>query len=670
MRSVQTPLSRRTLLTGAVGTGVVGACLAAGGDSASALSPAALQVTGSTRAFSLGAQRSASLLSSAQAEAGPGLAVVSVPVDGGHMVGVTFPSGASTDTISVRVRLAGGGWTGWSDLPLNDSEPDPDTAEGRRSVTASDPMWVGALGTGATVQVRLPQADVADAHLQVVDAGEASALARTTLSSPSSSDRDAQLLATKASPKVLPQPTIKTRAQWGADESLRKGGVGYSDTIKACVVHHTADGGTYSQSDVPSVIRSMYRYHTVSLGWSDLGYNFVVDRFGGIWEGRAGGITLPVVGAHAGGFNTDTFGVSMMGDFTSIAPSAACLESVAQVIAWKLSMYGLPADGVAYLTSAGGGTAKYSPGTTVKLRTINAHRDVGYTACPGNVGFTKMDAIRDRVDQLLGGATITAIAAKYAAIGGAGNLGGPTTDENDTPNGAGPTGSTPAARSTGPRPPAPTPSAARSCSCGASSAGRTAWGSPRPTTPRPRAGSTTTSRAGRSTGRRPPAPTRSAAPSGRSGRPWAGRAAPPVSPSRATARPRAGSSPTSRAVRSTTPPPPGRTGRPARSATAGPRSAGSTAGFPDRRRHPHPERQGVLQPLPEGVGVLVARDRCARDHRRLPRHLGLPGLGELLPGVPDQGRGLDRRRDPHGVRGRNPHVDAVHGQDHREEEVT
>lgn len=437
MRSVQTPLSRRTLLTGAVGTGVVGACLAAGSDSASALSPAALQVTGSTRAFSLGAQRSASLLSSAQAEAGPGLAVVSVPVDGGHMVGVTFPSGASTDTISVRVRLAGGGWTAWSDLPLNDSEPDPDTAEGRRSVTASDPMWVGALGTGATVQVRLPQADVADAHLQVVDAGEASALARTTLSSPSSSDRGAQLLATKASPKVLPQPTIKTRAQWGADESLRKGGVGYSDTIKACVVHHTADGGTYSQSEVPSVIRSMYRYHTVSLGWSDLGYNFVVDRFGGIWEGRAGGITLPVVGAHAGGFNTDTFGVSMMGDFTSIAPSAACLESVAQVIAWKLSMYGLPADGVAYLTSAGGGTAKYSPGTTVKLRTINAHRDVGYTACPGNVGFTKMDAIRDRVDQLLGGATITAIAAKYAAIGGAGNLGGPTTDENDTPNGAG-----------------------------------------------------------------------------------------------------------------------------------------------------------------------------------------------------------------------------------------
>ncbi|WP_432561626.1 N-acetylmuramoyl-L-alanine amidase [Kineococcus sp. SYSU DK003] len=432
MRSVTTPLSRRTLLSGVVGTSVTGAALLCAQSPASAqtgtaliptaLTPTALQVGGSTRAFALAAQRAASLLSTGD------LATVSIGVDGGHMVGVTFPSGASTDTISVRVRTAGADWTAWSDLPLNDSEPDPETAEGRRSVTASDPLWVGALGTGATVQVRLPQADVADAHLQLVDAGESTALAqpaqaRTTLASPG----------TKTSPKAVAQPTIRTRAQWGADESLKKGGASYSSTIKACVVHHTADGGTYSQSEVPSVIRGMYRYHTVSLGWSDLGYNFVVDRFGGIWEGRAGGISQPVVGAHAGGFNTDTFGVSMMGDFTSVAPSAECLESVAKVIAWKLSMYGLPADGAAYLTSAGGGTARYAKGTNVKLRTINGHRDVGFTACPGNVGYTRMDQIRSRVAQIMGSATSTAIDAKYAAVGGAGVLGTPTTSENDTP---------------------------------------------------------------------------------------------------------------------------------------------------------------------------------------------------------------------------------------------
>ncbi|NAZ78350.1 hypothetical protein GTQ99_23505, partial [Kineococcus sp. T13] len=241
-----------------------------------------------------------------------------------------------------------------------------------------------------------------------------------------------------AAARSVPQPTIRSRAEWGADESLRRGGVGYSGTIKAAVVHHTADGGSYSAAEVPSVIRGMYRYHTVSLGWSDLGYNFVVDRFGGIWEGRAGGITKPVVGAHAGGFNSDTFGVSMMGDFTSVAPSAACLESVARVIAWKLSTYALPADGTAWLTSAGGGTARYAAGTTVKLRTVNAHRDVGFTACPGNVGFTRMGWIRDRVAQIMGSAPSTAIDAKYAALGGgAGTLGGPTTAESTTPAGSG-----------------------------------------------------------------------------------------------------------------------------------------------------------------------------------------------------------------------------------------
>ncbi|MGI4895310.1 MAG: N-acetylmuramoyl-L-alanine amidase [Janthinobacterium lividum] len=453
-------VARRTLLTAAAG----GAALLCGAGTASGLTRSALQVSGSTQAYPLARHpltAAASTLAGTDAAAGrtlkaaPGLAVVSVDVSGGHMVGVTFPGGASTDTISVRVRTDRGAWTGWSELPLNDSEPDPDTAEGRRSVIASDPLWVGALGSAATVEVRLPQGDVAGAHLQVVDPGESSVLtvrparatrtpaANTTTGAAATAlvettDLAATTKATAVTRSVIAQPTIRSRAEWGADESLRKGSPSYNDTIKAAVVHHTADGGTYSQSEVPSVIRGMYRYHTVSLGWSDLGYNFVVDRFGGIWEGRAGGILQPVIGAHAGGFNTDTFGVSMMGDFTSIAPSAACLESVCQVLAWKLSMYGLPANGTTTLTSAGGGTAKYAAGTSVNLRTINAHRDVGYTACPGNVGFTKMDSIRARVAQLLSSSPSSPIDAKYAALGGGrGSLGGPTTAELQVPAGTG-----------------------------------------------------------------------------------------------------------------------------------------------------------------------------------------------------------------------------------------
>ncbi|WP_337063526.1 peptidoglycan recognition protein family protein, partial [Kineococcus sp. G2] len=202
---------------------------------------------------------------------------------------------------------------------------------------------------------------------------------------------------------TLAQPTIRPRSAWGADETLRKSAAAYNDTIKAAVVHHTADPGSYTQAEVPAVIRGMYRYHTVTLGWADLGYNFVVDRFGGIWEGRAGGITRPVIGAHAGGFNIDTFGVSMMGDYSNVTPPQACLDSVAQVIAWKLALHGVDPKGTTRLTSAGGGTARYPKGTTATLRTVSAHRDVGYTACPGNAGYAKMDTIRTRVAQLMSG---------------------------------------------------------------------------------------------------------------------------------------------------------------------------------------------------------------------------------------------------------------------------
>ncbi|WP_432546381.1 N-acetylmuramoyl-L-alanine amidase [Kineococcus sp. SYSU DK004] len=442
-----TRVSRRATLTGGAGAvAALGLATAAPAGAAtpahapSALSAGPLAVGGSTRSVTLGAPRGAARLLSS----GGGLEVVGVSVDGGSMVGVVFPGGTSATSVAVRVRRAGGEFSAWSDLPLNDSEPDPGTADAHEHTTGSDPLWVGELGVGATVEVQLPAGEVGRARLEVVDPGAA----RTTT-----------LLAAPAGPAplgtgtgtVVPlgtattstttlaaaAPTIRSRAEWGADESLRRGSPGYSPTIKACVVHHTADGGSYSQSQVPAVIRGMYRYHTVSLGWSDLGYNFVVDRFGGIWEGRAGGITRPVVGAHAGGFNAETFGVSMMGDFTSVAPPAAMLESVARVIAWKLSLHGLPALGSTRLRSAGGGTARYKAGTDVTLRIVNAHRDVGFTACPGNVGFTKMDQIRSRVAQLMGGATTaaTAISAKYAAIGGAAAIGAPTSAEGPARSG-------------------------------------------------------------------------------------------------------------------------------------------------------------------------------------------------------------------------------------------
>ncbi|WP_432570936.1 N-acetylmuramoyl-L-alanine amidase [Kineococcus sp. SYSU DK005] len=420
------------------------------GAASSAVLP--LPVSGSTRSLPLAAAgRAGEVLRRAAEAAGEaagdaaggaverlaeaaGTTEVTVEVPGGSVLGVVFAAGSAPGPVAVRVRRAGGDWGAWTELSPVDSAPDPGTGEA--GAVATEPLWTGELGA-AQVGVRLRVADLPAARLEVVDpgrwAGDATAAAGARrLSSTSGEPAHALLDAQAVQLSAVAAPAIRSRADWGADEGLRApDGPAYAGAVRAVVVHHTADPGSYSRAEVPSVIRGMYRYHTVTLGWADLGYNFVVDRFGGIWEGRAGGVTLPVVGAHAGGFNTDTFGVSMMGDFTSRAPSAECLESVAQVIAWKFSLHGVDPRGTATFTSAGGGTARYPAGTAVTLRTINAHRDVGFTACPGNVGFTRMDALRARVAQIVdaGGGVASAVDAKHAASGGTRVLGAPTRPE-------------------------------------------------------------------------------------------------------------------------------------------------------------------------------------------------------------------------------------------------
>ena len=118
-----------------------------------------------------------------------------------------------------------------------------------------------------------------------------------------------------------------------------------ASTIKAATVHHTADSNDYSAADVPAIMRSIYRYHAITRGWGDIGYNVLVDKFGRIWEGRAGGLSKPVIGAHAGGFNTYTFGVSMMGNYDTAPTTPPMIDSVAAIIAWKLSLFSVDPHG-------------------------------------------------------------------------------------------------------------------------------------------------------------------------------------------------------------------------------------------------------------------------------------------------------------------------------------
>src|SRR5690606_8922345 len=121
-----------------------------------------------------------------------------------------------------------------------------------------------------------------------------------------------QTLAATAASDLAPRPAIITRKGWGADAKLRCDEDKMGRTIRGTVVHHTAGSNSYSKSASASIIRDIYAYHTKTLGWCDIGYNFLVDKYGQVFEGRWGGITKPIHGSHAADWNTDTMGISFM----------------------------------------------------------------------------------------------------------------------------------------------------------------------------------------------------------------------------------------------------------------------------------------------------------------------------------------------------------------------
>ncbi|WP_426364184.1 peptidoglycan recognition protein family protein [Streptomyces sp. E-08] len=198
--------------------------------------------------------------------------------------------------------------------------------------------------------------------------------------------------AVAAKPYIGPQPKIITRRGWGADESIREKGFVYTKTIKAAFVHHSATGNNYTCSKAPSVLRSIYRYHVLSSGWRDFGYNFAVDKCGNIYEGRAGGVAKPVLGAHTLGFNTNSMGIAVLGTFTKSSPPAAVVTAVARLTAWKLGLHGVNPKGVSYLVSGGGN--RFKKGTTVRFNAIAGHRDGFATECPGARLYGKLGTAR------------------------------------------------------------------------------------------------------------------------------------------------------------------------------------------------------------------------------------------------------------------------------------
>jgi uncharacterized protein with LGFP repeats len=235
------------------------------------------------------------------------------------------------------------------------------------------------------------------------------------------------------------QLTIISRRQWGADESMRRGTPLYDSGVRAGVVHHTATSNDYSPTDSAGIVRSIYAYHTRSLGWEDIAYNALVYKYGQIFEGRYGGVTRPVEGSHTGGFNRNTWAVSMIGNFDDMAPTPPQLWAVGLLLGWRLAMDGIDPKGTVRLPSQGGPYTRFAAGTAPALPNIFAHRDVGDTACPGSIGYGCLDEIRDiaaRFDKPGSSADLAAslrggaIYARWQAMGSTNSvLGAPTSPE-------------------------------------------------------------------------------------------------------------------------------------------------------------------------------------------------------------------------------------------------
>jgi hypothetical protein len=191
-------------------------------------------------------------------------------------------------------------------------------------------------------------------------------------------------------------PAIQPRSAWGAQDCVPRGNPAYGD-VQAALIHHTVSANDYTAAEVPSIILSICRYHRNSNGWNDVGYNFFVDKFGTIWEGRAGGMDQAIVGAQAQGYNSHTTGIADIGEHQDLPETSVALDAMARLIRWKLPLHGAPTQGSVTLTSGGGSLNRYPAGTAVTLDRISGHRDGDNTACPGNALYAQLPDLRARV---------------------------------------------------------------------------------------------------------------------------------------------------------------------------------------------------------------------------------------------------------------------------------
>lgn len=396
---------------------------------ASAAVPALTQTTGAA-----GAPAASILPAATDPQADATLLTDPLEVDRFFVAGFTWAGGADLPEgvrIYLRVR-ENGAWSPWYLNEAADAGRDDraTSATGEFVTGGADAIQASVVGSSLPAGLKLalvpsrPQGEeVLDADdLTTTQAAPTPVIEETAASQPQGAQVEPAATAPSVSPAWGTQPAavpaavsvaapavapaattanglpvaVTTRAEWGANASYMSWDPEYARAGHV-VVHHTAGTNSYSAGQSASIVRGIYYYHAVTLDWGDIGYNFLVDKFGTVFEGRSGSVAAPAgtmsIGAHARGVNTGTMGISMMGDYSTVSPSDAQLSAVGKMAGWFLKRAGI-SDVTGWAGLHVWTTERYQAGSTISMPRILGHRDVGYTTCPGNVGYSKLGAIR------------------------------------------------------------------------------------------------------------------------------------------------------------------------------------------------------------------------------------------------------------------------------------
>jgi N-acetylmuramoyl-L-alanine amidase-like protein len=278
-------------------------------------------------------------------------------------------------TVLFRTHRVTGRWTAWQRAaPEDEDQPDRGSIETRlrRGWRLGNPYWVGPSD-------RIGWRLIGDVHR----------LRAWFVWSPVGRSPAARTVSLAGSPKIMP------RSGWNANEAIRRHAPRYAKGVYFAIVHHTAGSNAYGPAASAAIVRGIELYHVRGNGWNDIGYNFLVDKYGQVFEGRAGGTDRNVIGAQAEGFNTGSVGIAVIGNYATAQITPATQNALATLLAWRLDVAHV--DPLGLVTWVSGGNPKYTRGTPVLLRAISGHRDTGFTSCPGTRLYARLPDLAHQV---------------------------------------------------------------------------------------------------------------------------------------------------------------------------------------------------------------------------------------------------------------------------------